>query len=110
MIKKFKGVLEFGDPCRCDSDINGAFLIGDVDVLDELGSTHFDNPVTVAVADKRFSGELNIELGWGYSEYTPMDDDKMEVGEHNIVGIIGQYEEGQELTLWVADEPVNVLA
>lgn len=110
MIKKFQGILEFGDSSRTDlNEIEGAFLIGGRDVLGELEGTIFASPVTIAIADERFTGDLNIELGWGYSEWTPVELDTLLVGEHDIIKIVGQHQEGEEITLWVADEPVNII-
>lgn len=110
MILKFQGRVEMGDSCRVsDEDENGSVRIGDVDFVDKVGETTFRSPVTVAIADERFAGDLELEYGWGYSEYTPMEADKLQVGEHDILQILERYE-GKEITVWVADEPINTLA
>lgn len=110
MILKFHGIVTLGDASRSGADEKyGAIYIGDQDVVGVIEETKFKNSVTMAVADKRFSGDLDVDLGWGYSEYTPMDDDKLTVGPHNIIEILGRYDE-QTVTLWIADEPINTLA
>jgi hypothetical protein len=110
MIKKFKGKIEFGDSCRVgNDDLDGAIHIGGVDVIAELEPKEFNGKVTVAIADQRFTGDLSVDMGWGYSEYTPMESDELTVGAHDILKTLRQYEAGQEITLWVADEPINTL-
>ncbi len=64
--------------------------------------------VTCGIADDRWDGEISIETGWGYSEWTVMESDTLEVGEHNILDIIGRYE-GQEITFFISDGPINIL-
>jgi hypothetical protein len=108
----FHGEIRFGDSSRVSVDAaipDGDIHIGGVDVLNAISGARFNNPVTVAITDERYSGDLAYELGWGYSEYTPMDDDKLTVGPHNIIALLHRYEEGQIVTMWVADEPFNRL-
>lgn len=107
MTKVFKGLVEEGDSYRCDDGPHGAIRIGNVDVVSRLNGV-FKKPVIVGVCDELFSGELFIETGWGYSEYTPMDPDTFKVGPHDMVKII-QRHLGKEITLIVSDEPVNIL-
>ncbi len=106
----FQGVVALGDEYRVASEgeKDGAILIGDRDVINEVDDVKWDGPVTVAFADQHFTGDLAIEMGWGYTEWTPMDPDKLCVGPHNIIELLTEHD-GKEVTLWIADEPVNVL-
>ena len=110
MILKFKGKVGIGDDCRvgeCDKP-DGAILIGDRDLIGEVFAAKWSGPVVVGIADERFSGPIAIEEGWGYSEYTPMESDSLTVGAHDIIDILEKYID-QEITVWIADEPVNLL-
>lgn len=112
MILKFDGPIQFGDSYRVDETedaLHGLVHIGGVDVLAAVAETRFSQPVTVALADERYSGSLAYEIGWGYSEWTPVEDDKLTVGPHNILKILARYNEGEVVTLWIADEPINTL-
>lgn len=105
-ILKFRGVL--------DLDWERIW-VGDDNLTEWVGRTKFDGPVTVAFAGKRFTGD---EIGsWeghpGYSEVTPGDEAELELylsggGEHDIKRELRDYD-GQEITIWIADEPVNIL-
>lgn len=109
MILKFEGKVEQGDSSRVsDVEENGAIIIGGVDIVGEISASNFRNSVTVGILDERFDGELFVETGWGYSEYTPMDSDDLKVGPHNLIDILLRYN-GQEITMFVADEPFNIL-
>ncbi|KOS03134.1 hypothetical protein [Paenibacillus polymyxa] len=105
----FKGVVTCGDAYRCDDvDEPGAVLIGGEDVVAVINNA-FDNvPVIVGIADHTFTGELFVETGWGYSEWTPMDSDALRVGDHDLIEILRRYEHG-EITLIISTEPVNIL-
>ena len=108
MKKVFTGVVSFGDEYRCrDEDYEGAVFIGEADVVMEIAE-EFNGRVTIGIADARFDGELSVETGWGYTEWTPIDSDKLEVGSHNIINILERYG-GQTVTMWVSDEPINLL-
>jgi hypothetical protein len=110
MVLKFSGMVVLGDAYRCmdDGDPYGAIHIGGRDFVDEIASTKFAGPVTVGIADERFDGDLSVDTGWGYSEVTPEETDRLHVGPHNIIDRLERLE-GQNVTVWVADEPVNVL-
>jgi hypothetical protein len=109
---KFVGMVELGDPCRCcrydDEGFNGAVMIRGRDVVGEIRDAKFKGKVTVGIADESFNGDLFVETGWGYSEYTPMDPDVLKVGGHDLLEILRRYE-GQRVTVWVSDEPINLL-
>jgi hypothetical protein len=115
-VLKLTGQVQLGDAYRVDRDeLDGAVHIGGVDVLKAVGEAFLDGrdngtipKVTVAIADERFTGDLEYEYGWGYSDYTPMDPDELNVGPHNIIDYLTKLE-GQTITLWVADEPFNTL-
>lgn len=107
MRLKFTGKVESGDDCRvCDEDLDGAIHIGGVDVVAEM-SQH-SGRFTFAVADQSFDGELFVETGWGYTEWTPMESDELKVGDHDLIEILRRYED-QEITLFVFNEPANIL-
>ena len=109
MILKFEGVVTTGDAYRVAEDEDeGSVLVGGRDLVGEVADAEFTGPVTVAVADERFYGDLIIEEGWGYSDWTPMDPDSLVVGEHDIIEVLLRHD-GNKVTVWVADEPVNLL-
>jgi hypothetical protein len=110
-VLKFQGKVATGDRYRVayEDEQDGWIYIGDRDLVEEVARTKWAGPVTVAIGDDRFSGDLVAEEGWGYSEYTPMDPDELKVGPHNILEILDGHE-GEEVTVWVADEPVDLLA
>lgn len=110
---RFEGVVTLGDDYRVSYsgspyDKNGAVWIGDSDMVTEIEEARFTKPVTVGIADETFDGDLFVETGWGYSEYTPMDPDVLKVGPHDLLQILSQYE-GQSITLWVSEGPINLL-
>jgi len=107
---KFQGVVALGDYCRCpwDDELSGAVHIGGVDVVDAVDEAKFTGPVTVGIADETFDGDLFVDTGWGYSEYTPMDPDVLKVGDHDLLVILSRYE-GENITLWISDGPINLL-
>ncbi len=68
-----------------------------------------DARVYVAIADERFDGDLYALQGLdGYSEWTPGSVAELTVGPHNLIEELRRYE-GQTITMWIADEPVNTL-
>lgn len=109
MILKFQGEVKTGDFYRVEEEgLNGSIHIGDSDVLFEIEGAGFSKRVTVGILDERFDGELSVETGWGYSECTPMDPDVLKVGEHDLIEILERYV-GQNITMFIADEPFNIL-
>lgn len=105
----FAGTVTRGDECRVSYDAeDGSVLIGDRDVVDEaLGAFPAGTDVTVAVADSRWSGPLEGEMGYGCSEFTPMDSDSLTVGPHDVVELLLALE-GQHVDVWIADEPLDL--
>ena len=109
---KFNGPIQFGNRCRCGEGYHqpdASVLINGIDVVSAIHNAKFSGPVTIAISDERFSGDLVTELGWGYSEWTPMDPDVLKIGEHDLLDILNRYSEGCVVTMWVSDEPINVL-
>lgn len=107
----FKGKVELGDEYRVGHNdmFDGAVNVGGIDVIEEIYDTFNSNQkVTVGIANKDFDGELFVQCGWGYSEYTPMEQDELRVGEHNIIDILSDYED-EEVTLFISDSPINLL-
>jgi hypothetical protein len=130
----FEGVVHSGDPSRTGwcydkthkkdssgdcidvscNEKDGSLWIGDHDVISEVGSIKWEGPITCAIyassllGDTAFQGALRIQEGWGYSEYTPVEDDELFVGPHNLIKIISDME-GDHITVWFADETINVL-
>lgn len=74
---EFSGQVQFGDSSRLSDELNGALWIGGMDVIDELTEQFKDNDqVRVTINGEVVAeGRIFIDLGWGYSEYTPMDSD-----------------------------------
>lgn len=105
-ILKFQGVVDDFD-FKLDSD--NFYSVGGRDIIREVNNADFSGPVTVAIADATFTGDLDCWEGSpGYSEYTPGDPAELSVGPHNILEILDRHK-GQEVTLWIADEPINTL-
>lgn len=87
-------------------------FIGDRDVLaavrEAFPPVYRERKVTVAIADERYEGALNLDFGSpGYSEYTPADAADLEVGPHSLFDQIERLS-GQTITLWIADEPLDL--
>lgn len=106
-ILKFQGIVDTAD-YRLDSENDHS--IGGVDLIRAINQTEWSGPVTIALADETFNGDLDCwEGSRGYSEYTPGSAAELKVGPHNILRILERYD-GQTVTLWIADEPINTLA
>src|SRR6478735_4604083 len=117
----FSGPVEAGDEYRVDDDDQalGAVWIGNRDVVAEVirafgGETACADErkrVTVGIVDQQFDGDLFVEYGWGYSEWTPMDPDKLRVGDHDLIEIILRAA-GPDLsvpvTLVISDGPIDL--
>lgn len=87
--------------------------IGGVNLFDAItetfGTGGGTKPVTIAIADERFTGDLTAWEGMqGYSEYTPAEPPELMVGYHNIWQKL-QAMEGERLTLWISTHPINLL-
>lgn len=106
----FEGLVEIGDGCRVGLEENdGAIIIGDRDVVSEIEkSFEPKTKIVVGIADETFDGDLFVEYGWGYSEFTPMESDRLQIGDHDLISILDNYA-NQIIKMWVSDEPINVL-
>lgn len=106
---RFEGEVTLGDTFRVyDDEEPGAIRIGGIDLVDAVDEAKFTKPVTVGIADENFDGDLFVETGWGYSEYTPMDPDVLKVGGHDLLDILSRYE-GKSITVWISEGPINLL-
>jgi hypothetical protein len=88
--RTYSGAIEAGDECRVayDDEDNGAVWIGGVDVINNLDDVMPNALVVLKVADLEhaiFSGDGRTELGYGYSEWTPMDKDKWYIGDIDVL-------------------------
>lgn len=107
--KQWQGVVTTGDECRVGfDDEDGAVFIDGHDIIGEIQSETWANPVIVGVGDQRFLGELSVELGWGYSEYTPMESDVLKVGTHDLVDILSRLA-GETVVVTISDEAINLV-
>lgn len=105
---EFHGIVERGDAYRVESDTrDGDVRIGGVDFLGSIADNRFTGRVIVGIGDERFIGEPDAELGWGYSEYTPMDQDQFTVGPHDILARLRALE-GQTVIVTISNEAINI--
>lgn len=119
MQKTLSGKLSYGDGYRVyEDDKPGAVHIGDVDFFlwaDEFITGKEGEKIWFSVAadfligDTTWDGIAQLQQGWGYSEYTPIDADEFFVGPHDILAILRGHED-KDVTVWIADEPLNLLA
>lgn len=102
--------LRFSGLVECEKCNPVSVKIGGRSVLDEVEETfQGTHHVTVALADERFMGELDCDVGSeGYSEYTPGESAILRAGDHDVLDRLEELD-GNEVTLWIADEPVNVM-
>lgn len=129
-VLKLNGPLSVREvPYLGGPETTDAPFIGEVDVITEVLSTFpYGSHVTVAIADERFDGDVHADHGSvGFSEYTPGDPAEFFLKNpdgpdelypylssisdrgHDIFERLSDLE-GQTITLWVADEPINTLA
>jgi hypothetical protein len=100
MILKWHGIVE---EAFHGMTVDGHFIVA------ETWAARFPGKVTVTIADQSFSGDLEaFEEMRGYSEWTPGTPEELTVGPHDIIELLRRYD-GQAVTLWIADEPVNML-
>lgn len=97
MRLEFKGVVTSGDSCRCsESDEQmGDIYIGGSDICDEVNEQKWSDDVRVTLnGEVLANGTCVTHVGWGYSEYTPIDDDQVIVGSCDLLerlnGLVGQ--------------------
>lgn len=107
MILKFSGIIEY------DFDLDeslSVLRIGGEDVIRSVSSAfEGGSRVYVAMADEAFDGDLYSDEGSpGYSEWTPGDPAELRIGNHDVLDRLERLR-GANVTLWIADEPVNTL-
>lgn len=107
-VLMLNGIVECGDGARvAEEGLRGAVYVGGRDLVEEVFDAGFGGaPVTFAFVDERHEGPLAIDFGYGYSEYTPVEWDKLFIGPHDILKILEGCE-GRFVTVWFADEPFN---
>lgn len=97
----FEGLVTFEE-----HDFGPGLNIGGQDVISNIDFST-GTKVIVGVMDERWDGDLSIESGWGYSEYTRMESDTLCVGDHDLLDILGRYE-GRDIKLVISDEPIDL--
>lgn len=103
------GRISLGDAYRVDENEDwGAVFVGGVDLVQMVIDKKFTKPVTVAVMDERYHGDLVSDLGWGYSDWTPVDSDELKVGGHDLIEILSRMD-GQAVRIVISDEPVDLM-
>ena len=98
----FNGVVSFDE-----HDFGPGLLIGGEDLISNINFPK-GTKVICGIMDDRWDGELSIESGYGYSEYTPMEYDTLSVGDHDLLDILSRYE-GKRITFFISDGPINLL-
>ena len=96
-----EGIVSCGDSSRT-SEPEGAIIIGDVDVIDEIADIPMPAKVDVWInGECMASGECRTTEGWGYSEYTPMESDEAHVGDFDLIAALSAHE-GKSIVFIVA--------
>lgn len=114
-----EGVVKLGDECRVayvGEGLDGAVHIGATDfqiwatefLKDKQGKVFLAIASDFLIGDTSFEGIAKLQMGWGYSEYTPMDADEFFIGPHDILAILKGLE-GKSVTVWLGDSPLNIL-
>ena len=97
----FDGLVEYDG-----HDFGDGLMIGGKDVIAEIEFGP-GKKVICGVLDERWDGELSIESGYGYSEYTVMAWDTLKVGNHDMLDILSRYE-GKSIKFVISDEPIDL--
>lgn len=97
MRLEFKGLVTSGDSCRCSDQEEqmGDIYIGGRDICDEVNEQKWSDNVRVTLnGEELANGTCVTEVGWGYSEYTPIESDEITVGSCDLLdrlnGFVGQ--------------------
>lgn len=88
MRLEFKGVVTTGDSCRCDETAEqmGYIYIGGTDICDEVNEQKWSGDVRVTLnGEELANGTCVTQVGWGYSEYTPIENDTVIVGSCDLL-------------------------
>lgn len=100
------GAVVTGDPYRNQDDpdrLDGAIHIGEDDLVDEILEFKWSDNVRVTLNGEIIAtGSTVAEAGWGYSEYTPMDEDVAKVGDCDLIQRLKDLE-GQHVHLCIED-------
>jgi len=99
---KVSGEVSLGDEYRCcyeEGEQCGSVHIGDIDIVDQIHEHKWQHDVVALInVVVVSSGHAVTEIGWGYSEYTPMDGDRLQVNGVDLLDVLRKYE-GQDVTL-----------
>jgi len=104
----FTGEVESGAEPE-DPEGGPTIRIGGVDVVAAIEAAWKETArVTVALADERFTGMLDVDSGArGYSEWTPAETATLRAGEHDVLARL-RVLDGRRVTVWVSGRPVDV--
>ena len=103
MRKAWSGVVTVGDGYRCFDGQMGKIFIGGDDIVDDIAEERWGPKARVFLNGGEIAnGAAVTEIGWGYSEYTPIDYDVLSVGKCDILDILDEME-GQIATLVIDD-------
>jgi len=108
MILKLSGVVEVPEETWW---IDGKTLwIGDKSITEEITKCRLgERVVHVSIADEHFTGDLGcLEGEAGWSEWTPGTCDMLHIGGCDLTEVLFRYD-GQFITMYVSDEPINTL-
>lgn len=104
------GVVACGDKYRVSygEEDNGAIFINETDLVDEVAEHKWSEFVRVILNGKRLAnGQVVAETGWGYSEYTAVDEDQVFIGHCNLLSELEDLE-GSRVDLIIEDyEPTE---
>lgn len=104
----FVGIVECGDAYRggaCDDGIDCAVQIAGEDVVDEIHERAWGPDVRAILNDEVVArGAAVSEVGSSYSEYTPIDSDKAEIGGVDLIELLGKHEH-KVVSLTITDDP-----
>ena len=98
------GVVKCGNECRVGDEDIGAVLIDGRDLVDEILEESWGDNTTLYLNGIALGcGKVTGDLGWGYSEYTPMDSDELSFGGVDVLEAL-KAREGETVSIVVSDE------
>lgn len=103
---EFRGVVTTGCRYRADTDQKlGSVFVGEADVVRSIDEADLKANVRVLIDGVKVAeGDVLSELGWGYSDYTPMDPDSCRVGGFDLVDELAK-REGADVALRIEELP-----
>lgn len=108
MRLEFNGRLSFGNEYRTNDDdaTNGAVFIDGSDVVASIAESDWDDDSAEAYLNgvKVAKGKAVTSIGWGYSEYTPVDEDVVQIGGFDLLKALLQLKEGEVVSLIIQDK------